>query len=116
MAMMMVVAQGAIDDECTQFQTTRVVGSGEAAHRLFGFNISKADPSVLKLRVHLENEQQVMFEDGHEQHVLETSGATELTALFDFNTVENEKKRSVVRILTHHPCQHMSTCQRLTHM
>ena len=66
MAMMNVVEQGQVLDECTQYQSTHVVGSGEAAHRLFGFLISKAEPSVMKLQTHLENEQQVMFEDGHE--------------------------------------------------
>ena len=94
MAMMAVVEEGRVVDELLQYQTTRVVGSGEAAHRLFGFLISKAEPTVLKLRVHLENEQQVTFEDGHEQQALETSGATELTAFFYFNRNEKEKQEA----------------------
>ena len=52
------------------------------------------EPSVIKLRVHLENEQQVTFEDGHEHQALETSGATELTAFFDFNRIEKETQEA----------------------
>ena len=94
MAMMNVVEQGQVLDECTQYQSTRVVRSGEAAHRLFGFNISKSEPPGMKLRIHLENEQQVMFEDDHEQHALEACGATELTAFFDFNRTEKANKEA----------------------
>ena len=77
---------------CTFFKNINYslsVGSCEASHRLFDLPISKSAPAVCRLPVHLENEQQVFFEDGQEEQSLDDIRNTELTAFFSYN---NSKK------------------------
>ena len=72
-------------DEITQYEDLRSVGSSEAAWHLMAFPISKSYPPVYALRVHLEDEQQVVFDEGAEKEALERQRETELTAFFKLN-------------------------------
>ena len=63
----------------------RSVGSSEASWHLFNFNISQNKPAVYALRVHLRDEQQIVYDMGSEEQCLETQHCTELTGFFEFN-------------------------------
>ena len=64
------------------------VGSSEASWHTFNFSTTARHPPVKALRVHLEEQQQVVFDEGSEIESLETQRHTELTAFF----TNNEKK------------------------
>ena len=75
----------AIKDEIEDYLDLRSVGSSEASWHLLNFNISQNKPAVYALRVHLENEQQVVYDMGTEEQSLEQQRCTELTGFFQFN-------------------------------
>ena len=78
-----------VKDEIGEFIDLRSVGSSEASWHILNFNISQNKPAVCALRVHLEDEQNVVFDVGNEEEVLETQRNTELTAFFIYN-LENQ--------------------------
>ncbi len=73
------------NDEIENYIDMRVVGSCEAAWRLMEFPLQYQYPAVIVLRVHLEDQQQLVFEEGTEIENLETFKETELTAFFRLN-------------------------------
>ena len=77
-------------DEIQQYEDLRSCGSSEAAWHLFSFKITERSPSVTRLRVHLEEGQNVQFDPDSEQQALENQRDTELTAFFDFNALSLE--------------------------
>ena len=81
-----------VRDEIEEYVDLRSVGSSEASWHLFNFNISQNKPAVYALRVHLENEQQIVFDMGSEEQSLERQQFTELTGFFNFNE-ENPETR-----------------------
>ena len=50
------------------------------------FPIAKRYPPVLALRVHMQDQQQVVFDEGTEETALEQQRETEFTAFFQLNT------------------------------
>ena len=73
-------------NEVRAFQDCKSFNASEAMWRLFEFPMSTRYPSVKRLPIHLEKEQQVLFgEDQPIEEVLERSGVTELTAFFQYN-------------------------------
>ena len=72
-------------DEITQYEDLRSVGSSEATWHLLAFPIAKKYPPVQPLRVHTEDQQQVVFDQGTEEVALETQRDTELTGFFKIN-------------------------------
>jgi hypothetical protein len=72
-------------DEIRQYEDLRSVGSSEAVWHLLAFPISRRYPPVQALRVHTEDQQQVVFDEGTEEVALETQRETELTAFFKLN-------------------------------
>ena len=72
-------------NEIVEYQDMRSVGSSEAAWHLLNFPITEQKPSVKPLRVHLEDQQQVVFDENQETEALELQRDTELTAFFKFN-------------------------------
>ena len=77
--------EGAEVNEVEQFKDRRSTGSGEAAHRLFAFPVAKKYPAVYALRIHLDEEHQVTFDEDNLTGVLELQRETELTAFFKHN-------------------------------
>ena len=63
----------------------RSVGSSEACWKLESFPIAENKPPVQVLRLHLEDQQHVVFVGGEEDEVVEQGRETELTAFFRFN-------------------------------
>ena len=49
-------------DEIADYIDLRSVGSSEASWHIFSFNIAKKYPAVYALRVHLEHEQNIVFD------------------------------------------------------
>ena len=72
-------------DEIKEYQDLRCVGSSEATWHIMGFEIAERFPSVQALRVHLEEQQQVIFDEDTEEEALERCRDTELTAFFSYN-------------------------------
>ena len=75
-------------DEVNDYENCRCYGSMEASYRLFAFPIANKKPPVQKLRIHLENEQDVFFVPGEEEQAMQTGRQTELTAFFKLNEYE----------------------------
>ena len=72
-------------DEIKEYEDLRSIGSSEATWHLMSFPIADRYPPVQALRVHLEDQQQVIFDEGNEVEALEKQRDTELTAFFDLN-------------------------------
>ncbi|XP_071941099.1 uncharacterized protein [Antedon mediterranea] len=71
------------NDEITQYQEARYVGSMEAAMRILGFPIHQRYPPVFQLSIHLENGQRVYFTEENARRIaLGTPPKTMLTAFF----------------------------------
>ena len=77
--------EGEPRDEIKEYQDMRTVSSGEACHHIFGFPITDRYPAVFPMRVHLNEQQQIYFDEDAEMMALENQRETELTAFFKFN-------------------------------
>ena len=66
-------------DEIGDYIDLRSVGSSEASWHIFNFNIAKNFPAVYALRIHLEDEQQVIFDMETAEESVENQRCTELT-------------------------------------
>ena len=86
-AMVTTEVEGQPRNEIQEYVDLRYIGSPEAAHHLFAFPITDMFPHVFAMRVHLEEQQQVVFDEGTELEALENQRETELTAFFQFNEV-----------------------------
>ena len=82
-------------DEISEYQDLRSVGSSEAVWHLLGFPITKQYPAVKALRVHLEEQQQIVFDAEAEIDALENQRDTELTAFFSYNREARENGESL---------------------
>ena len=72
-------------DEIADYEDLRSVGSSEETWHLMAFPITDRYPPVHALRVHTEDQQQVVFNEGTEEEALERQRETELTAFFELN-------------------------------
>ena len=87
-AMVGTVLEGQNDqprDEISEYEDLRSVGSSEATWHLMAFPITERYPPVHAPRVHTQNQQQVIFDEGNEEEALEQQRETELTAFFLLN-------------------------------
>ena len=84
-------------DEIMEYMDLRSVGSSEATWHLLAFPIAQRYPPVQALRVHLQDQQQVVFDEGTEETALEQQRETELTAFFTINLelVQSEDLQSL---------------------
>ncbi|KAF0303246.1 hypothetical protein FJT64_024766 [Amphibalanus amphitrite] len=73
-----------LDDEIAAYQDLRSIGASEACWRLFEEPISRQQPTVVTLQVHLPNQQLVYFEPGGEQQAIEAARRTQLTAWLEY--------------------------------
>ena len=79
-------------DEIADFKDLRSVGASEASYHLYGFPLAHRHPPVTVLRVHEEEGQHVVFDEGSEEMALEHQRETELTEFFQANK-DNKKKQ-----------------------
>ena len=82
--------EGQERDEVEEYVDLRSIGSSEAVWHLFAFHIAKKYPAVYALRVHLKEQQQVVFDEGSEAAAVEVERDTELTAFFKYNKEQTE--------------------------
>ena len=75
-------------NEIGDYEDMRSIGSSEASWKILRSPISKNYPPVQVLRLHLEDQQHVVFVGGEEEQVLERGRETELTAFFKRNAEE----------------------------
>lgn len=74
-------------NEIENYENLRYIGAAEAFWRHYSFGITTRYPAVLPLRIHLENEQIVLFNENEDISTIVESGPkeTELTAFFNYN-------------------------------
>ena len=70
-------------DEISAFQDARYVGAPEAIWRLLSFKMGDVDPSVVRLPVHLKNNQMITYEEGQE-HMMIIPGVVKDTKLMAY--------------------------------
>ena len=76
-------------NEIKAFENGRYYCSTQSCHRIFGFAIVYRSPMVMKLQLHLPNEQSVLFEeDDDPQVVLDKFSKTHLTQFFETNRTD----------------------------
>ena len=85
-AMVHTELEGQPRDEIEDYKDMRSVGSSEAVWHLLNFPISDRHPGVKALRVHLKDQQQIVFDLQQEEDAIERGRQTELTAWFEFNS------------------------------
>jgi hypothetical protein len=78
-------------DEIKIYQDGRYVSASEANHHLYGFDLHKEHPNVVRLAVHLKGRQTILFQEGtNATTVLNRNPHTTLTAWFAFNKIARE--------------------------
>jgi hypothetical protein len=77
--------QPAVRDEIKHYQDGRYVSASEGAWRLFGFDMQKKVPTVVRLAVHLPGQQTVYFQEGGDVDRAMRGSKTTLTEWFAYN-------------------------------
>jgi hypothetical protein len=90
-------------DEIKQYQEGRYMSAAEGAFRIFELSMHEEVPNVVRLAVHLPEQQRVDFEPGHAQEALGCSTST-LLGWFKFNQdAKDEHERELRRSNANHP-------------
>jgi len=84
-------AQPRMRDEIKIYQDSRYVSAFKASHRLYGFDLHKEHPNIVRLVVHLKGRQTILFQEGTDvTAVLNWNPHTTLTTWFAFNKTARE--------------------------
>ena len=72
-------------NEIKKYTTARYIGACNAMWRIFGYEMEERSPNVIRLQLHLPNQQQIFFVEGQEQEALinERNNRTMFTAYFN---------------------------------
>ena len=90
-------------DEILDYYDARYVSSNEAAWRIFGFECDGKSHSVVRLPVHLEHEDNIIFEDAIEEDQVEQNhGQTKLTAFFRLNQTDIDARNFLYEEIPYH--------------
>ena len=85
-------------NEIKEYKQGRYFGASEASWRLLKFPIHEEFPSVVRLVVHLPEQQQVLFDDnGNIMEVLDKAEHTKLTRWFEFNSKKKEEYHNTLQ-------------------
>ncbi|XP_021965954.1 uncharacterized protein LOC110861154 [Folsomia candida] len=90
-----VVKEGNVQhNEVESFLESRWVGAAEGAWRIFGFNMHKQSHTIVRLQVHLEDFQSIVFDpEKLADEILEVGARrTTLSAWFDLNTIDESAR------------------------
>ncbi len=79
-------------DEVQKYIDTRYVGSCEGFWRLFGYPLSAMYPLVVRLQVHLENQQSVLYQQGKEQEAAERATGRNTMLIAYLQKVQEERE------------------------
>jgi Helitron helicase-like domain at N-terminus len=74
-----------IVDEIENYLDCRYISPPEAMWHLLQFEMQQRSAAVIRLQIHLENQQQVFHQQGNEETALERSGLTMLQGYFELN-------------------------------
>lgn len=96
--------QTMIHDEIATFINARYVSAPEAMWRLLEFPMHDRSHAVIRLPVHLPNQQQIIFEAGHEQEALDQAAirSTKLQAWFKLNQEDPCANQYLYTEIPHH--------------
>jgi hypothetical protein len=84
-------AQPLMQDEIKIYEDGWYVSASEANHCLYGFDLHKEHPNVVRIAVHLKGRQTILFQEGTDvMAVLNRNLHTTLTAWFTFNKTAQE--------------------------
>ena len=106
-AMVSTEFEGQPRDEIAEYIDLRSVGSSEAAWHLLAYPITDKFPAVLALRVHLQDQHQVVFDMDTEEEALEQQRETELTAFFRFNQSRSNESKETLPMYVDMPKMHI---------
>ncbi|XP_046745660.1 uncharacterized protein LOC124410953 [Diprion similis] len=79
-----------IYNEVDEYISTRYVCPPEAMHRLYEYPMDEQSHAIYRLAVHVEDEQIVYFEEGHEKVAVDKNKESTLLAWFTLNTTDVE--------------------------
>jgi hypothetical protein len=85
-------------DEISAYQSARWISPPEAMWRIFSFNLAEIYPTVYSLQLHIENHQQVRYDDEDDLSTIidnENTKRTMLTEFFEVNKA-NEFARTLL--------------------
>src|SRR5258705_15894 len=91
----MVVTAGQLQhDEIANYIDARYVSAPEAMWRLLESKMHDRSHAVIRLPVHLPNQQRIVFEEGHEEEAFEAArtGSSKLDSWFPFNRTDHHAK------------------------
>jgi len=84
-------AQPRMRDEIKIYQNGRYVSASKANHHLYGFDLHKEHPNVVRLDMHLKGRKTILFQEGTDATaVLNRNPHTTLTTWFAFNKTTRE--------------------------
>jgi len=99
------IAEGVLNhDEIKTFMDSRYVSAPEAAWRLFGFHMHEQSHTIIRLPVHLPDEQSVYFTEETAKKAVERAGNkdTMLTAWFKLNEVNESAREYLYSDIPHY--------------
>jgi PIF1-like helicase/Helitron helicase-like domain at N-terminus len=88
-------------NEIDNFVNYRYLSAPEACYHLFEFKMHDRSHCVIRLAVHLENQQGVTFQEGEEQNAIDNSGST-LLAWFQLNASDPLARNFLYTEIPHH--------------
>ncbi len=78
-------------DEIMKFLDARYVSASEACWRIFGFDMHGQYPNTVRLPVHLQNKQHIIYKQGDDiKNILEKNSKTPLTEYFELNKKDSD--------------------------
>jgi hypothetical protein len=80
-------------DEINDFVNGRYIGSSEACWRMFEYPLQGHKPTVVRLAVHLDGQQYVVYQVGAPQAAMDRQSQTTLTAWFEANETYPEARQ-----------------------
>ena len=82
-----------IENEIDLFMDCRYLSAPEACWRLFQFDMHDKSHTVMRMQIHLPNEQTVYFEPGHEEVAINRAHPSMLMQWFVLNQSDPEARR-----------------------
>ena len=80
-------------DEIKKYLDARYVSASEACWRIFQYDTNKQNPHTIRLPVHLEGQQNILFDDdGNLNEILEKNHETPLTQYLKMNETDPEAR------------------------
>ena len=83
-------------DEISEYQNTKYLGSNEAATHILGLKTGGLQPPVKRLNLHLPNEQNIIYSTGSNQPSA-ISSCTKLTSFFEICYINMLRHLSITR-------------------